>query len=499
MNMMKAVFMAATIIMPMETVAETVDSTAGRLYEAIGDNRDISSLAIEGTMDASDFEFINSNLPTLKSLDLSKARIEEYSGGRVLAGLAKYEADELPAYSLAGAGIDVVILPASLKIIGEGALSTSKIVSVAIPETVVRIDDYAFAGCQKLESIAIPSSVETIGRGAFADCTALESADLGSAPADMADRLFDGCSGLKTIVMPLRLATIGDNAFRGTVSLADLSFAGTLRSVGASAFYGSGIESADFSKCRNLTSIGDFAFAGCESLASVKLGGAPQLGVGVFFGDAALAAFVLPQSITVIPAFTFKGGISLPADGILHDAVTEIGDYALTGWVQVSELTLPTSLRSIGDNAMEGMTGLKEITAVGIDGVPTLGTDVWKNVEQADVILYVDEADAESYMSAEQWNRFKVTVKQIDSADQTVSDAAGSGIEYQFKENKLVISSRGAEITGVEIFDFGGKCRYQRSASAPVVAIDTAGFGKTSAIVAVTLADGSRSSIKVIL
>lgn len=499
MNMMKAVVMAATIFLPMVTVAETVHSTAGRLYAVIGDNHHISSLTIEGTVDASDFEFINSHLMPLKSLDLSNARIEAYSGNRVLTGLSKYEADELPAYSLAGVGIEKVILPSGLKTIGEGAFSTSKIVSVTIPETVVRIDDYAFAGCHRLESITIPRSMTAIGTGAFADCPALEKADFGNAPGVMSDRLFDGCSGLKEVVMPQRLTAIGENAFRGTVSLTGLSFAGSLRDIGASAFYGSGLESADFSKCGNLTSVGDFAFAGCEALASVKFGGAPQLGVGVFFGDAALSDFVLPGSITVIPAFTFKGDTSLPAESVLHNAVTEIGDYALTGWVQITELALPTSLHHIGDNAMEGMAGLTEISAVGIDGVPTLGIDVWKNVEQAEVILYVDESEAENYRGAEQWNRFMVTVKQIDSAEPVVSDVADSGIEYQLRDNKLVISSKGAEITEVEVFDLGGKCRYLRSASARTVAIDTAGFGKTSAIVVVTLADGTRSSVKVIL
>ena len=42
-----------------------------------------------------------------------------------------------------------------------------------IPDTVVEIDDYAFAGCSGLTSITIPASVKKIGICAFADCTGL--------------------------------------------------------------------------------------------------------------------------------------------------------------------------------------------------------------------------------------------------------------------------------------------------------------------------------------
>lgn len=495
MNIIRTVSVAVAIIWQTFTYAETVSSTAGRLSELLVDPA-VTELSIEGTLDASDFDYINTNLRQLKKLDFSRARIEAYSGARVLTGLTKYNADELPAYSLAGMEIEDVVLPHGLRSVGEGAFSTSKIASIVLPETVYKIEDYAFAGCGQLKSIAVSRSVSTIGTGAFTGCSNLESVDFSKNAAEIGARVFDGCGALKSVVLPEGLTLIGENAFRGTMSLTELSFPTSLQSIGEGAFYGSGLVSADLSECRKLRSIGNFAFAECGDLVSVKFGGVPQLGAGVFFDDAALSDFVLPESITVIPEFTFKGDTSLRSAGVLHEGVAEIGDYALTGWIQVAELSLPASLRHIGDNAMEGMTGLTEITATGIDAVPTLGADVWKNVEQADVILYVDEARAESYRSADQWNRFKVTVKGSDSVDPIVSDAADSGIEYKFNDNKLVISSKGAAITSVEVYDLAGGCRYSRSASAQVVSIDASVFGKTSVVVSITLADGSHNAVK---
>ncbi len=496
MNILRAASVAIAIIWHAVMSAETVGSTAGRLSDVLDGNHGMTELSIEGTLDASDFDYINNNLIQLRTLDLSKARIEAYSGGRVLTGLTRYGEDELPAYSFAGMEIEEVILPSGLKSVGEGAFSTSKIAFITLPETVAKIGDYVFAGCRQLRLITVPRSVNTIGTGVFAGCSSLESVDLTKAAAEIGDRMFDGCGALKSVVLPEELTLIGENAFRGTRALAELSFPASLQRVGDGAFYGSGLASADLSGCRNLMSIGDFAFAECGDLVSMKLGGVPQLGAGVFFDDDTLSDFVLPESITVIPEFTFKGDTSLRSDGVLHENITEIGDYALTGWIQVAELTLPVSLRSIGDNAMEGMTGLTEITATGLDAVPTLGTDVWKNVEQADVILFVDEADAENYRSADQWNRFNVTVKSSDSTEQIASDAAESGIGYEFNDNKLIISSKGADITSVEVYDLTGRCRYSRSASAQVVAIDASGFERASVVVTIMLADGSRNAVK---
>lgn len=53
----------------------------------------------------------------------------------------------------------------------------------AIPDTVTRIDDSAFAGCRRLESIHVPDSVESAGRGAFEDCPARLSRPVPEAPS----------------------------------------------------------------------------------------------------------------------------------------------------------------------------------------------------------------------------------------------------------------------------------------------------------------------------
>ena len=65
-----------------------------------------------------------------------------------------------------GLGITSVIIPNTVKIIGEGAFRHNNLTSVEIPDTVISIGDYAFY-FNKLTRVTIPNSVTSIGSGAF--------------------------------------------------------------------------------------------------------------------------------------------------------------------------------------------------------------------------------------------------------------------------------------------------------------------------------------------
>ena len=66
--------------------------------------------------------------------------------------------------------LTLVTLHPGVTFIGEGAFcGCSSIASMDIPENVTDIGDYAFADCSNLNSISIPSTIESIGEGVFAD------------------------------------------------------------------------------------------------------------------------------------------------------------------------------------------------------------------------------------------------------------------------------------------------------------------------------------------
>ncbi|MBR3969556.1 MAG: leucine-rich repeat protein [Ruminococcus sp.] len=80
---------------------------------------------------------------------------------------------ELGSFELSG--ITSVVIPDSVKKIGNFCFYFTNIKSIVLPDSVTIIGDNAFSGCGKLESIEIPDSVEKIGMSAFFGCRSLES------------------------------------------------------------------------------------------------------------------------------------------------------------------------------------------------------------------------------------------------------------------------------------------------------------------------------------
>jgi hypothetical protein len=77
-----------------------------------------------------------------------------------------------------------------------GFIGFTFMTSVTIPNSVIRIGDYAFWGCTGLTSITIPNSVTRIGDYAFWDCTGLTSIIIPNSVASIGGWAFSGCSNL---------------------------------------------------------------------------------------------------------------------------------------------------------------------------------------------------------------------------------------------------------------------------------------------------------------
>lgn len=192
-----------------EGLPKTVDLSAGSLALRLSpeEKKNITSLVITGTMDASDFKTIRDQMPWLSFLDLTGARIVAYSGSNgTYAGYNKYTGDAIPGNALMPEDFEIdskvrtLLLPASLKLFSQFAFQgANALTSITIPPLVTSIGDDVFYGCGGLQKIHIPEGVSSIGINAFTYCFNLHTLSIPSTVKFIAGYAFSNLMSLDTI------------------------------------------------------------------------------------------------------------------------------------------------------------------------------------------------------------------------------------------------------------------------------------------------------------
>ena len=101
------------------------------------------------------------------------------------------------------------------------------VTDLVIPDSVTKINAYAFYNCTKLASVTIPASVTSIGMGAFYDCTGLTSVTIPDSVTSIGEWAFWGCTGLISVTIPDSVTSIGRYAFRDCTGLTSAIFKDT--------------------------------------------------------------------------------------------------------------------------------------------------------------------------------------------------------------------------------------------------------------------------------
>ncbi len=430
-------YMLLLAVLPIRAGAVVLEVRAGEI--ASGEIKlatDVKELSLLGSVNAHDLSFISSVCRSLRALDLSGVRIEACKGdGYVVADISEFPADVLPPYSLSGLSALSIELPAFIRKIGDGALLASSVEEIAIPSGVDSIGEGAFASCRSLRRGHVPSDVCHIGRYVFKDCQALE--DVVYEAREVPVEAFSGCCSLRNVTLGKELERICGGAFAYT-----------------------GIVSLDLSGCEHLDIIGDYAFLGCAQLEKLSLpSGISNLGEGFLFGCAALRDIALPCGIDELPAFAFTGAMCIgDISGILHEGISLVGAFSLSGMSGVRQVKLPSELKYIGDCAFEGWTGLRSVDAVGLGRVPSLGKQVWSGVEQSDIVLTVDSDVRDEFCNAAQWMDFDIR----NIGESMIVDALWPEDAIYSFDASLVLGcldvSADSRFSALRLHDIDGRC-----------------------------------------
>ena len=309
-----------------------------------------------------------------------------------------------------------------------GCISLS---SVDLPKSLTEIGGSAFRNCQSLVYIKVPERVKVIRDNCFSGCKSLSGVDLPKSLTELGTRAFEGCSSLSSITVPDGVKSFKvdywGGQFKDCASLEKVDLPTKMHSIGDNTFQGCGkLESIVIPK--GVSKINGGVFAGCD-VVSIHLSetvqefdprnnDAEEISVSpnnevltiendclvdkrkrelLFISDKATCFPEGLKSIRVskdrLPTLLDVDELTVP-DGVTH---IECLPFALMN--KLKKLNLPLSLKSCGEDFMEGyplpditvspelmlspgFRGWRGISTVNLKGIDSVDADMLEKMKE---------------------------------------------------------------------------------------------------------------------
>ncbi len=277
-------------------------------------------------------------------------------------------------------GSDYLTLPNDIKVIGYNAFNNAQFTGITLHNSLLRIDENAFYGCDNLATIDIPASVTSIGKSAFYGCldlTAINFAE-GSTLKVIGDSAFAHSSKLDTITIPNTVEQIGMGAFEqcSALKIATFSANSNLKNLGERAFKGAKSLETIFIP-DGLKEIKTSTFEACQGLKTVTFSSNNRnlttIGKDAFRGCAALGSVITNSLLTV----------KLPTN------VTHILDGAFAECINMYGIQMQGQIKSIGANAFQGCAKLANVT-ISTAKPPTINANSFNYSVHQKLRIYVN-------------------------------------------------------------------------------------------------------------
>ncbi len=313
-----------------------------------------------------------------------------------------------------GCQLESVVIPGTVTSLGTNAFYNNPLsggVTFSGPSQLTTIGKAAFQNCTGMTSFDIPSTVHTISDSAFYSCVNMTSVVIPSGVTSLGNDAFQNCQKLSSVTLPESLTSLGTGSLKGCKALTSISLPSNLQSIGEMAFDRSGLTSLTVPA--SVQTIGPNAFTTMVNSTTFKLyltnhypdtitgkpWGCPTQYIywksdsnscfyitpdGVLCGikpaghdsgactnptwhQNSKANIVIPQkvgdvTVTGLLPFVFSNNDNIKTVSFEAGcAITQIPESAFSGCRNLSSITVPPTLTSIGTSAFSG-TNLTGIT-----------------------------------------------------------------------------------------------------------------------------------------
>ena len=306
-----------------------------------------------------------------------------------------------------------IIIPDSITAIGDSTFyRCTSLTSIDIPDSITTVGEYAFHYCTGITSMTLPDRVTRIGRGAFCN-TGLTSFVIPRGVKELEYSTFMDCYHMKSVEIPNTLKTIGPQAFL-SAGLEEVVIPNSVTKLQWAAFnYCSNLKHVQLSDSLTLLNQNVFSSTGITEIEIPK--SVTRICFGAFQRCLSLKSIFIPKTVTIIESVVFndcrvlsdivveegnpvydsrdncnalietatnmliRGGNKT----IIPNTVTSIG-YGAFNWSNLTHITIPESVVSVGSSAFSGCHSLEEVY-IG-KSVTSFGSQVFDNCNYLNTI-----------------------------------------------------------------------------------------------------------------
>lgn len=236
-------------------------------------------------------------------------------------------------------------------------LGTCTDTNIVIPDTyenlpIKEIGGDAFTDAL-IESIWIPDSVTKINTWAFFYCTNLRYVHLGDGMQEISAYAFSGCSALTQMTITRNVHTIGNGAFNSCERLVEVLNYSSLNINTTGSNYGN---------------LGNFVKNVIRYEADTKLSKDENGLLYYTDGNEKIlmdytgenASVVIPEGVTEIYKYAFFNNTNI-TNVVISEGVTKIGSSSFSGCTNLTSITVPVSVTEVWGGVTSGCTALQDV------------------------------------------------------------------------------------------------------------------------------------------
>lgn len=310
------------------------------------------------------------------------------------------------------------IVPAGVKIIGDGSFSGANIETIVFPQSLESIESMAFRGCEKLQSLIVPDSVTEIGEVAFEFCYNLKQLKLSNNLTVLREQTFGSC-GMTEMEIPASVKIIENTALGWNKNLEKLILHDGLEEIfDFSLLFTYTTKLQEIQLPKTVKKINSGIFRKNTNLKNIEVDTENPYFCTI---DGSLyskdkkrliaicpntkKSFVVPNGVEIIEDYVFEGFNELE-EIIFPETLKEIGYRCFENCKKLKELHLPASLGSIDFHAFDDCEKLQKVVidAISPPEITNPPHKSWKFMGDAkNVILFVPNESVNKYRKANKW------------------------------------------------------------------------------------------------